>query len=39
MLLINTFDFELWWATVPPRVAIRDWDGVPDRSAAPLREH
>ena len=37
MLLINTFDVEPWWCTVPPCVPNSQWDGVPDRSEEPLR--
>jgi len=39
MLLVNTFDVEPWWATVPPCVAADRWDGMPDRSETPLREY
>jgi len=37
MLLINTFDVEPWWTTVPPSVALEEWDKLPDRSELPLR--
>jgi polysaccharide deacetylase family protein (PEP-CTERM system associated) len=39
MLLVNTFDVEPWWTTVPPCVSLDRWDDMPDRSEAPLREY
>lgn len=39
MLLVNTFDVEPWWATVPPCVSLAHWDDMPDRSEAPLRQY
>ena len=39
MLLVNTFDVEPWWATVPPCIDIDLWDDMPDRSEAPLYEY
>jgi peptidoglycan-N-acetylglucosamine deacetylase len=39
MLLINTFDVEPWWATVPPCIDISRWGDMPDRSEGPLREY
>lgn len=39
MLLINTFDVEPWWATVPPCIADSDWGTMPDRSERPLKEY
>ncbi len=32
MNLINTFDVEPWWATVPPTFPSSAWDGLNDRS-------
>ena len=32
MNLINTFDVEPWWATVPPTFSASAWDGLDDRS-------
>lgn len=37
MLLVNTFDVEPWWSTVPPSVSLDEWDKLPDRSEVPLR--
>lgn len=39
MLLVNTFDVEPWWATVPPCVRTQDWNEMPDRSEAPLHQY
>lgn len=39
MLLINTFDVEPWWATVPPSVDVALWNELPDRSADGLYKH
>jgi polysaccharide deacetylase family protein (PEP-CTERM system associated) len=39
MLLVNTFDVEPWWATVPPCVPDEAWDGMADRSVAPIRDY
>lgn len=39
MLLVNTFDVEPWWATVPPCVAPERWDDMPDRSEKPLNDY
>lgn len=39
MLLVNTFDVEPWWSTVPPCVATAAWGSMPDRSETPLREY
>ncbi len=39
MLLVNTFDVEPWWATVPPCVEVEQWGEMPDRSEAVLREY
>ena len=39
MLLVNTFDVEPWWATVPPCIAVDRWGDIPDRSEAPLRDY
>ncbi len=36
MLLVNTFDLEPWWATVPPCVPLDKWGRLEDRSAQPL---
>lgn len=36
MQLVNTFDVEPWWATVPPCVSEDVWDTMKDRSEAPL---
>ena len=32
LLLINTFDLEPWWSTVPPCVPISDWPNLQDKS-------
>lgn len=39
MLLVNTFDVEPWWSTVPPCIGVERWDAMPDRSEAPLRDY
>ncbi len=39
MLLVNTFDVEPWWATVPPCISFDRWDDMPDRSETPLHEY
>jgi polysaccharide deacetylase family protein (PEP-CTERM system associated) len=39
MLLVNTFDVEPWWATVPPCVDASAWDDMPDRSERPLQAY
>lgn len=39
MLLINTFDVEPWWTTVPPCVELADWDSMPDRTQGPLQTY
>ncbi len=39
MLLVNTFDVEPWWATVPPCVSDVAWDSMPDRSHAPIQDY
>lgn len=39
MLLVNTFDVEPWWATVPPCVSDDAWDTMTDRSEAPLQDY
>jgi polysaccharide deacetylase family protein (PEP-CTERM system associated) len=39
LLLVNTFDVEPWWATVPPCVELDRWDEMPDRSEAPLMDY
>lgn len=36
MILINTFDLEPWWSTIPPCVPIDDWDNIKERSEAYL---
>jgi polysaccharide deacetylase family protein (PEP-CTERM system associated) len=39
VLLVNTFDVEPWWATVPPCVDVSRWDELPDRSEASLKRY
>jgi polysaccharide deacetylase family protein (PEP-CTERM system associated) len=39
VLLVNTFDVEPWWATVPPCVSQEAWADMPDRSEEPLRRY
>lgn len=39
MLLVNTFDVEPWWATVPPCVPNDRWSDMPDRSERALHEY
>jgi polysaccharide deacetylase family protein (PEP-CTERM system associated) len=39
MLLVNTFDVEPWWTTVPPCVDTSRWNDMPDRSEAPLQQY
>jgi polysaccharide deacetylase family protein (PEP-CTERM system associated) len=39
VLLVNTFDVEPWWATVPPCVPDDDWDVMSDRSEEPIRDY
>jgi polysaccharide deacetylase family protein (PEP-CTERM system associated) len=39
VLLVNTFDVEPWWATVPPCVDPQGWDAMPDRSERPLHDY
>jgi peptidoglycan-N-acetylglucosamine deacetylase len=36
MLLINTFDVEPWWTTVPPAFPLSHWPHLEDRSAPGL---
>lgn len=37
MLLVNTFDVEPWWTTVPPSISNDRWSDMPDRSERPLK--
>jgi polysaccharide deacetylase family protein (PEP-CTERM system associated) len=39
MLLVNTFDVEPWWATVPPCVDPLKWDDMPDRGNAGIENY
>ncbi|MFN9747970.1 MAG: polysaccharide deacetylase family protein [Burkholderiales bacterium] len=39
LLLVNSFDVEPWWATVPPCVSLDCWEEMPDRSEAPLLDY
>lgn len=39
LLLVNTFDVEPWWATIPPCVTADEWHTLPDRSERPLHEY
>jgi peptidoglycan-N-acetylglucosamine deacetylase len=39
VLLVNTFDVEPWWATVPPCVSDEAWDSLSDRSGAPIHDY
>jgi polysaccharide deacetylase family protein (PEP-CTERM system associated) len=39
MLLVNTFDVEPWWATVPPCVGRHQWNDLPDRSGPYLERY
>ena len=39
MNLINTFDVEPWWATVPPTFPASAWDGLDDRSPQAVCEY
>lgn len=39
MILVNSFDVEPWWTTVPPTVDRALWDSMPDRSEAPLMDY
>jgi polysaccharide deacetylase family protein (PEP-CTERM system associated) len=36
VLLVNTFDVEPWWTTIPPCVDRAVWGDMPDRSEKPL---
>jgi polysaccharide deacetylase family protein (PEP-CTERM system associated) len=36
MLLVNTFDVEPWWTTVPPSINRSAWDDMPDRGNSDL---
>ncbi len=38
MILVNSFDVEPWWTTVPPCVDRSAWADMPDRSGQPLSE-
>jgi polysaccharide deacetylase family protein (PEP-CTERM system associated) len=37
MRLVNTFDVEPWWTTVPPVVPVDEWERMADRSEVPTR--
>jgi polysaccharide deacetylase family protein (PEP-CTERM system associated) len=37
MRLVNTFDVEPWWTTVPPVVPVDQWERMSDRSEEPTR--
>ena len=39
MLLVNTFDVEPWWSTVPQCIDTELWADMPDRSEGPLRDY
>lgn len=39
MILVNSFDVEPWWTTVPPTVDRAQWDSMPDRSETPLMDY
>ena len=39
LLLVNSFDVEPWWATIPPCIHPDGWDDIPDRSEAPLFDY
>jgi polysaccharide deacetylase family protein (PEP-CTERM system associated) len=39
LILVNSFDVEPWWTTVPPTVDRSMWDSMPDRSEQPLRDY
>ncbi len=39
LLLVNSFDVEPWWGTVPPCVSLDRWEDLPDRSETPLIDY
>jgi polysaccharide deacetylase family protein (PEP-CTERM system associated) len=39
MLLVNTFDVEPWWATIPPCVDPLKWNDMPDRGCAAIENY
>jgi polysaccharide deacetylase family protein (PEP-CTERM system associated) len=39
MILVNSFDVEPWWTTVPPCVSLDRWADMPDRSERPLMDY
>lgn len=39
MLLVNTFDVEPWWSTIPPCIPNESWSGMRDRSERPLNDY
>ncbi len=39
MILVNSFDVEPWWTTVPPCVDLERWSEMPDRSERPFMDY
>jgi len=39
MRLVNTFDVEPWWATIPACIPIAEWSSMPDRSEHQMHEY